>query len=351
MPRNWPEKFTEIMAPSTTQTTAIALYSGGLDSTLACRVVAEQGIRVIAVTFVTPFFGYDLLERRAQHIRAVKEKFNIDLMVIDVSREYLQLLRDPPHGFGKNFNPCVDCKILLLSKAKEMMAELDASFLVTGEVVGQRPMSQRKDTLRIIERDSGCEDFLIRPLCAQRLPPTKPELTGLIDREQLLDFGGRTRIPQMQLAARFGIEDYPSPGGGCVLTDPILARRIEDYYRQHDTLVVDDILLLLVGRQFRLPHGGWLVLGRKEQENKRVSTLRRPDDYLLRLRDRPGPTGLLRSATDHRDLELAAALVVRYGKKGNSSAIAAAVKCERGDDKTLITVQPLADHLFQDWRS
>jgi len=335
------------MAPSTNQTTAIALYSGGLDSTLACRVVAEQGIKVIAITFVTPFFGYDLLERRAQHIRAVKEKYNIDLMVIDASREYLQLLRDPPHGFGKNFNPCVDCKILLLSKAKEMLAKLHASFLITGEVVGQRPMSQRKDTLRIIERDSGCEDFLVRPLCAQRLPPTRPELTGLIDREQLLDFGGRTRTPQMQLAARFGIEDYPSPAGGCVLTDPILAKRIEQYYRQHDTLAVDDIRLLLMGRQFRLPHGGWLVMGRREQENDRISALRRPDDCLIELLDRPGPTGLLRNATDRRDLELAAGPVLRYGKKVPGPIIAGPVKITQEDDIVTLNVFPVADSAYQ----
>ena len=337
------------MATTANQTTAIALYSGGLDSTLACRVVAEQGIRVIAITFVTPFFGYDLLERRTQHIQAVKEKYNIDLMVVDVSREYLQLLRDPPHGFGKNFNPCVDCKILLLSKAKEMMGELHASFLITGEVVGQRPMSQRKDTLRIIERDSGCEDFLVRPLCAQRLPPTKPELTGLIDRAQLLAFGGRTRTPQIQLAARLGIEDFPSPGGGCVLTDPILAKRIEQYYRQHDTLAVDDIRLLLMGRQFRLPHGGWLVLGRKEQENDRVSALRRPDDYLLELLDRPGPTGLLRNATDRRDLELAAGLVARFGKKMLHPTSERSVRITQGDESITLNVFPVSDATYQSW--
>jgi tRNA-specific 2-thiouridylase len=335
---------------STTQTRAIALYSGGLDSTLACRLVAEQNIRVTAIKFVTPFFGYDLLINRALHIRTVKEKYAIDLVLVDVTDEYLQMLRHPAHGFGKNFNPCVDCKILLLSKAKEMMAAHNASFLITGEVVGQRPMSQRKDTLRIIERDSGCEDILVRPLCAKRLLPTKPERDGLLDRAQLLDFTGRSRTPQMQLAARFNIEDYPSPAGGCVLTDPIMAKRIELYYRQHDTIVVDDIRLLLVGRQFRLPYGGWLVLGRREQENNLVSALRRPDDCLLELVDRPGPTGLLRHATDRRDLELAAGLVVRYGKKGNTSTVAAAVTCKCTDDYILITVPPLADHLFQTWR-
>jgi hypothetical protein len=337
------------MFPPADQITALALYSGGLDSTLACRLVAVQGIKVIAVKFVTPFFGYELLKDQVQHIRAVREKYNIDLRLIDVSDDYLQLLRNPPHGYGKNFNPCIDCKILLLTKAKEMMAELGASFLITGEVVGQRPMSQRKDTLRIIERDSGCEDFLVRPLCAKRLEPTKPEQDGLIDREQLLDFSGRSRKPQMHLAEIFGIEDYPSPGGGCILTDPILSKRIEQYYREHDTLVLDDIRLLVVGRQFRLPHGGWLVLGRKEQENEQVLALRRPDDYLLKLLNRPGPTGLLRYTTNRRDLEFAAGLMVRYGGEKNSGAVETPVRCERANEDTTISVQPLEDHFFQPW--
>jgi hypothetical protein len=337
------------MSSITDQTTAIALYSGGLDSTLACRVVAEQGIRVIGVKFVTPFFGYDLLKHQEQHIRAVKDKYNIDLKLIDITDDYLKLLRNPPHGYGKNFNPCIDCKILLLTKAKEMLAELRASFLITGEVVGQRPMSQRKDTLRVIERDSGCADLLVRPLCAKRLPPTQPEIDGLIDREQLLDFSGRTRAPQIKLAENFGIEDYPSPAGGCTLTDPILSKRIEQYYRQHETILKEDVRLLLVGRQFRLPYGGWLVLGRKEQENEQVLELYQPDDYLLKLENRPGPTGLLRYATDHRDLEFAAGLMGRYGGKKNTDVVEVPVRCERAQDVTTISVRPLEDQLFQSW--
>jgi len=279
----------------------------------------------------------------------VKDKHNIDLRIIDVTDDYLQLLRNPPHGYGKNFNPCIDCKILLLTKAKKMMTELQASFLITGEVVGQRPMSQRKDTLRVIERDSGCEDLLIRPLCAKRLPPTKPEIDGLIDREQLLDFGGRTRTPQMRLAESFGIKDYPSPAGGCALTDPILSARIEQYYRQHTTILKEDVRLLMVGRQFRLPHGGWLVLGRKEQENEQVLELRQPDDYLLKLQDRPGPTGLLRYATDRRDLQFAAGLMARYGKKIHTGAVEAVVGYERANEASTISVPPIEDRLSQSW--
>jgi tRNA-specific 2-thiouridylase len=333
------------------QITAMALYSGGLDSTLACRVVAEQGIRVIAVKYVTPFFGDELLEKKELHIKAVKEKYGIDLHLQDITSDYLELLRNPPHGFGKNFNPCIDCKILLLAKTRTMMTKFGASFLITGEVVGQRPMSQRRDTLRSIERDSGCEDILVRPLCAKRLPPTKPEISGLIDRERLLDFSGRTRVPQMELAEHYGIKDYPTPAGGCVLTDPVLARRIETYYQRHHEIKAADIRLLMVGRQFHLPDGGWLVMGRMEQENNRVLALRQDADTVLKLADRPGPTAVLRYSTGPEDRQRAAGLVVRYGKKSGSLPVAAPVDLETNNEMTQVISSPLADEIFRPWIS
>ena len=164
------------------QTTALALFSGGLDSTLACRLVAKQGIKVVAVKFVTPFFGYELLQKQNEYAQKIKRTSDIDVILKDITLPYLELLKKPAHGFGKNFNPCIDCKIFLLSEAKKMMPEIGASFLVTGEVVGQRPMSQRRDALRVIERDSNCEGILVRPLCAKNLEPTHAELKGLIDR-------------------------------------------------------------------------------------------------------------------------------------------------------------------------
>lgn len=331
------------------QTTALALYSGGLDSTLACRVVAAQGIRVIALKFVSPFFGYDLLQRQAEHIREVKKKYDIDLRLVDITEDYLKLLGDPPHGYGKNFNPCIDCKILLLSKAGQMMQRYDASFLITGEVVGQRPMSQRRDTLRIIERDSGCEDVLVRPLCAKLLKPTKPEINDLIDREQLLALSGRTRVPQMELAERLGIKDYPSPAGGCILTDPIQSARIKQYYAEHEKIEAGDILFLLAGRQFRLPADGRVALGRNERENIHIAALQQADDYRLELKDRPGPTALLRHAGDQEDIALTAGLVVRYGKKNTAGPVESAVTVNRGGETVIIAVPPLADEIFKPW--
>ncbi len=331
------------------QITALALYSGGLDSTLACRVVAEQGIKVVAVKFVTPFFGYDLLLRKEDYIRTTKEKFGIDVLLKDVTVPYLELLKKPAHGFGKYFNPCIDCKIFLLSEAKKMMPEIGASFLVTGEVVGQRPMSQRRDTLRVIERDSGCEGILVRPLCAKNLEQTQAERDGLIDRDQLHAFSGRTRTQQMKLADQFGITDYPSPAGGCILADPILSARIQEYYKKNKRIVPADILLLMVGRQFRLPSGGWLVVGRDEKQNDKIEALRQPDDWLLQPSVIPGPTAILRHSRNPEELEIAAALVARYAKKSALVQGAAIINAERRGTVHQMEALALDDSIFQPW--
>ena len=191
------------------------------------RVVAAQGIKVVALKFVTPFFDYDLLANKEAYVAEVKHKYGLDVELVNLSEGYLDLLRNPAHGFGKNFNPCIDCKILMLTRARELMAHYNASFLVTGEVMGQRPMSQRKDTLRLIERDAGCTGLLLRPLSAKLLAPTRAEQEGFVDREQLFGFSGRGRKPQIELAKAFGIKEYPNPAGGCILTDCNLGGRIE----------------------------------------------------------------------------------------------------------------------------
>ena len=323
-------------------TKAIGLFSGGLDSMLACRVIMEQGIEVTAVKFVSPFFGYDLLADEEGFARRMRAKYGITAVVRDVSGPYLEMLADPPHGYGKHFNPCIDCKILLLQHARQMMAEMGAEFLITGEVVGQRPMSQRRDALRIVERDSGCEGLLLRPLCAKNLPPTPMEEKGLVDRERLFDFKGRSRHGQMALAARFGISDYPSPAGGCVLTDPQLGERIGRFHREYPRVTVADARLLLVGRQFRLPAGGWLVLGRNQGENNRVAALLTPDDWLVKTVDRPGPLGVLRYATDEKDRQLAAAIVARYAKKIPDQPVAK-VLFQHGEEEVVVDSGPVDD--------
>ena len=329
-------------------TCALALFSGGLDSLLACRVIAAQGISVQAVKFVTPFFGYELLAREQEYARMVRDRYGIEVVLRDVSEPYFTMLRNPAHGYGKNFNPCVDCKILLLREAKRMMPEFSASFLITGEVIGQRPMSQRRDTLRVIERDSGCTGILLRPLCAKRQEPTLAEREGLVDRERLLDFNGRGRQPQIQLAESFGIRDYPRPAGGCVLTEKNQAKRIAWYYSSYPRVRLNDIRLLLFGRHFHLPHGGWLVLGRDEAENARLEALRAPGDFLLHMPERSGPMGVLHSGHPD-DFAAAAGLVVRFGKKmADASAVAKVLFASEGEERCL-RAEPLADELFQEW--
>jgi len=331
------------------QITALALYSGGLDSTLACRVVAAQGIKVVAVKFITPFFGYDLLLRKEDYIRTTKERFAIDVLLEDVTIPYLELLKKPAHGFGRYFNPCIDCKIFLLTEAKKMMPAIGASFLVTGEVIGQRPMSQRRDTLRVIERDSGCAGILVRPLCAKNLEPTKAELTGLIDRNKLYGFSGRNRTPQMKLAETFGIVDYPSPAGGCILADPILSARLEKYYTTNRKIVPTDIMLLLVGRQFRLPTGGWLVVGRDEKQNEKLENLRQPGDWLLQPSIIPGPTAILRYSRNTEEIEIAAAIVTKFAKKSALVDNTAIISADYKGTSRELEAQALEDKIFQPW--
>ncbi len=330
--------------------TAIALFSGGLDSILAVRVLVEQGINVKAVQFVTPFFGYDLLRREKEYAREVNRKYGIDLCLRDVSIPYLAMLGNPPHGYGKNFNPCIDCKILFVKEARKMMEECHGACIVTGEVIGQRPMSQRRDTLRIIERDSGCEGVLLRPLCAQSLTPIQAEVDGRIDREKLLSFSGRGRTAQMELAERYGIRDYPSPAGGCVLTDPVLGRRFRRYYEEQVRVTPSDVRLQLIGRQFRLPHGGLLALGRKQNENSQLLELRQTGDVVLEAKGRPGPTAVLRYGDHKEDILAAAGLIVRFCKKGLQGSESVEVLVTSDEKSVVQAVHPLDDTVFDLWK-
>lgn len=343
-------------------TRALALFSGGLDSILAARVVAAQGIEVVAVTFVTPFFQYRILEDVAAYRKDIRRKYGLEVVVEDISEGYLELLHHPRHGFGKHFNPCIDCKIMMLARAREMLAEIGASFLVTGEVLGQRPMSQRLDTLNVISRDSGSRSILLRPLSARLLPETLPEQQGLVDRSRLYDFGGRGRARQIALAREMGITDFPSPAGGCILADPILSRRIERLYGgefvlKAEDITIPDVRLLLVGRQFILPGGGWLVLGRVEEENVRLLELAEEGDAVLRIEERPGPVAILRRAARcyadqaamAKDLDTAASLVVRYARKVDGRPQAGEVVVASSGTERRSPALPLADEVFTGW--
>jgi hypothetical protein len=243
-----------------------------------------------------------------------------------------------------------------------MLAERGASFLVSGEVLGQRPMSQRRDTLNVIERDSGTKSILLRPLCAQLMKETEAEAKKWVDRTKLLRMSGRGRAPQIALAKQYGITDIPAPAGGCILADPILSKRIAEVYARESVLQtaeisVTDIRMLLVGRQFILPGGGWLIVGRDEKDNIKLEKLVQDDDALLQMEEWAGPLAVLKKAGSRyahremfeRDLDLAASLVVRYGKKLPANITRGEVTCTLGATRRLIRALPLADEIFQDW--
>jgi len=293
----------------------LVLYSGGLDSILACRVLQEQGVRVTAVQFITPFFGGSLKGREGNHVRAVFEKYGITLEVVDISDEYLKMLKKPPHGYGKYMNPCIDCKILMIRNAVRLLNRFGASFIATGEVLGQRPMSQRRDALGVIERDSGANGLLVRPLSALHFSATDAERAGLIDRRRLLSIAGRGRKEQIALAERYGIEGYPAPAGGCVLADPIISRRLKRLFRLYPAMDAGDCVLARVGRHFILPDNSWLVVGRNQRENTRILSMWRENDRVLELDGGPGPSVLWRYVSKPLEaMNLAAGILCRYAR-------------------------------------
>ncbi len=333
---------------------ALVLFSGGLDSILAARLLMAQGVDVLALRFVTPFFAADVADPE-RYVAAMRKKYGIQVLVRDLSRDFMGILRAPVHGFGRNFNPCIDCKILMLRKARELLAELDADFLATGEVLGQRPMSQRRDAMRSIERESGCEGILLRPLCAQLMQPTAAEQNGLVDRERLGRRSGRGRTEQQRLAASLGITEYPTPAGGCLLTDVNLCTRFRLFAPGIFSLSsvdaqVGSFRLLLFGRHFAPAPGLWLVLGRDQRENAQLESLREPEDWLLTTVERPGPLGLLRSLGGVRTdaaLTTAAGLVLCYAKKVNGRAAPGLVRISGKDLEREACFAPLDEESAQ----
>jgi tRNA U34 2-thiouridine synthase MnmA/TrmU len=283
---------------------ALALISGGLDSILAARLIMDQGIDVTGVSFESPFFGAD-------GARAASGEIGIELVVIDISEDILGVIDAPKHGFGKHMNPCIDCHALMVRRAAERMEELGASFVVTGEVVGQRPKSQMRFGLEAVERDSGLGGLLLRPLSAKLLAPTVPEQEGWVDRERLLGLHGRTRKPQLELAGQYGITEYLSPAGGCLLTDENFARALKDL-RVHGQVSVAAVRLLSVGRQFRISDRAKLVVGRNHAENETLFGLKPEGGLFVKAVDHKGPVAVLHGDPGGEDERIAAAVVARY---------------------------------------
>lgn len=319
---------------------AVALFSGGLDSILAAKVVMEQGLSVRCLHFVTPFFGKPhMLEHWSQ-------VYGVDLEATDVGEAYVHMLRQRPvYGFGKIMNPCVDCKILMMQHARRRMEELGASFIISGEVLGQRPMSQRRDALNVIRRDGEVRDILLRPLCAKHLDPTEPELSGLVDRERLYSIFGRGRKDQIALAAALGIMEIPSPAGGCRLAEKENARRYWPVLTRLSEPVPADFALSNVGRQ-GWSANLWLSMGRNEADNLSLSQLALPGDYFIKTLDFPGPLALARpvgdpdAATLQAELRSAAAYVASCAPKAVRAGGEVDVRLTCNNVNTVVRVLP-----------
>ena len=309
---------------------AIALMSGGLDSTLAARVILEQGIELKALNFITVFCTCTNRGETCLASQKAVENLGISLKIFNVSEEYLGVVKYPTHGYGRNLNPCIDCRIFMLKKAKKYMEESGAVFMITGEVLGQRPMSQRRDAMQLIEKEAGLGGLVLRPLSAKVLPITIPEREGWVDREKMLKFQGRSRKPQIELANHYGIHDYPCPAGGCLLTDPGFAKRMKDLMVYVPNFSLNDIHLLKVGRHFRFSDEVKLIVGRNEEENQKIKTYSLEKDFLLKVSGFPGPLSLLRGKLGEGDIEKAAAITSHYSKGKDLKKIE--VTCQNIDE-------------------
>ena len=293
---------------------AIILLSGGLDSTLAAEIMNRNGLELVAVNYKTPFCLCDSHSKGggcASNARRVTDALGIELRMINATDDFLQVLRDPKHGYGANMNPCIDCRILFFKKSKAIMAEVGASFVITGEVLGQRPMSQHKRQLAIIEKESGLEELVVRPLSEKLLPPTIPERNGWINREGLLSIEGRSRKQQISIAKELGVKDYPCAAGGCLLTYSGFAKKIKDLI-SHDELDLSNIHLLRSGRYFRLSKQAKLIIGRNEQDNAVLERLAQDGDHIFYPSNINGPFALGRGLFSHELIELSCGIVARY---------------------------------------
>lgn len=317
---------------------ALALLSGGLDSTLAVKVMLEQGIEVEALNFTSPFCTCTGKNAgcKSEAVR-VADELGIKIKVMNKGLEYLEIVRKPKHGYGKGMNPCVDCRIFLLRKAKEYMAESGADFVITGEVLGQRPMSQRRDTLRVIERESGLEGLLLRPLSAGFFPPTIPEREGWVNRNKLPSIQGRSRKEQMQLAEELDIKNYPCPAGGCLLTELSFVSKIRDVFDHTAQLTIRDFQILKVGRHFRIGDKTKVIIGRNEAENQTLEKMLLPGEASIRWCDGSSPLGIVTGETDDALLQAAGKILLRYTRAEGDAECS--IKVNSGDNEKKILVR------------
>lgn len=346
---------------------ALALISGGLDSLLAVRVVQEQGIEVEGINFFTGFCveGHthairkqDQKKEKRNNALWAAEQLGIKLHIVDVSEEYKDVVLNPKHGYGANLNPCLDCKIFMVSKAmgyvsraREFAADKGFDFIITGEVIGQRPKSQRAATMPVIARESGADDRLLRPLCALNLEPTLPEREGWVDRNRLYGFSGRSRQPQIALARQFGFSDWAQPAGGCCfLTDENYSRKLADLWtaRGERRYELDDIMLLKVGRHIRLEPHYKLIVGREEGENNFLEGYRR-EFHHIRMLSHNGPLTLVDGQPSDEDLLMAARVAGRFGQGRDADEIEVEIVRKDGVAKQVKVVPMRTEEVPESW--
>ena len=342
------------------QRKAVSLISGGLDSLLATKAILEQGIHVEGINFFTGFCveGHTHAIRKKDKDKPkrnnalwVAEQLGIKLHIVDIVDEYKDVLLNPKHGYGANMNPCLDCKIFMVHKAQEWIEENGFDFIITGEVIGQRPMSQRKDTMPVVARESGADDRLLRPFCAKNLPPTLPEREGWIKRDELFDFSGRNRKPQIALAAKYGFSDYASPAGGCCfLTDENYSKKLVDLWqaRGHRDYEMDDIMLLKVGRHIRPSANFKLIVGREEGENKFLQGYAKTF-ISIKTTSHPGPLVLVDGVANDADLELASRIAARFSQGKNTDSVMVETRRPNGEIKTLDVCPIKASEMQESW--
>jgi tRNA-uridine 2-sulfurtransferase len=311
------------MSPEKEKRKVLCLMSGGLDSLLAVCLLKDQGLEIGGVVFESPFFG-------PENARIGAQKLGIPLTVLDFTQDSIELLNNPKHGFGSCMNPCIDCHARMLKRVGDLLPEMGGDFLATGEVLNERPMSQTRRSLEIVAGESGYADLILRPLSAQRLPPTRPEEMGWVDRNRLLGLEGRSRKPQFELAKKFGIESYPTPAGGCKLTEPNFCIRLRDLKKHEGIGDVRLLVLLRHGRHFRLPSGIKIIVGRDAGDNAALEKIGGSDDFLLKCEGIPGPVVLAPATASDADLLKAAEFCASYSDSSASAAVKVGIKGHSG---------------------
>lgn len=327
---------------------ALGLLSGGLDSTLALKIIVDSGFEVIGLNLKTPFCTCDGKKGECYSSKYSNE-LGIKLIRIFGGEDYIKIVKNPKHGYGRNLNPCIDCRIYLFRKAKEVMEREGIAFIFTGEVLGERPMSQRLDAMRLIEKESELQGKVLRPLSARLLKPTLPEKEGIVDRSKLLNIQGRSRRQQIQLAREYQIKDYPCPAGGCLLTDESFSGRLKDSF-EHNEDSLRHMALLKVGRHFRLPAGIKLIIGRNEEENNLILSLAQPEETKLTVKGFKSTYGLLLAEPETEIKTLSAKICARYCQERSLPELTVKTWKDIIEDYNEIAVSPLADDMIEPYR-